>query len=273
MPTHNTGADAAGTATADGATRADGRADAVLAGRGSKPHITITVDFNDLKAATANATGQLIYGEALSAATIRRLACDAHILPIVLGSNSQPLDVGTTVRLATGPMRKALTARDKGCVCCGAPPMYCDAHHIISWIDGGETKLTNLVLLCKRCHRDLHAGHWNIHIANGIVDVARPTWATPDPVPRNRYRPPPTTPGTRGPDATSAAAPARAWPRDTDPPWITPEESARLNPWGDGPSSLVTRECGEGNTVEDDSESSTDPWGEVRGSRGDDTAA
>ena len=165
-------------------------------GHGPKPHITVTIDYNDLKAATADKLGHLIYGDALSAATIRRLACDAHILPIVLGSNSQPLDVGTTVRLATGPIRKALITRDKGCVCCGAPPIYCDAHHVISWIDGGETKITNLVLLCKRCHRDLHAGHWTIQITNGIVEVARPAWATPDPVPRDRYRPPTTTPTT-----------------------------------------------------------------------------
>ncbi|MGY4767908.1 DUF222 domain-containing protein [Kribbella sp. CWNU-51] len=179
-----------------------------IPGHGPKPHITVTIDYNDLKAATADKLGHLTYGDALSAATIRRLACDAHILPIVLGSDSQPLDVGTTVRLATGPIRKALITRDKGCVCCGAPPIYCDAHHVISWIDGGETKITNLVLLCKRCHRDLHAGHWDIHITNGIVDVARPAWATPNPIPRDRYRPPTTTPN-RHPAHPRAEQPTR----------------------------------------------------------------
>lgn len=207
-----------------------------IPGHGQKPQILVTIDFNDLKTAAANATGQLIYGDALSAATIRRVACAAQILPVVLGSDSQPLDVGTTARLATGSMRKALIARDRGCVCCGAPPIYCDAHHVISWIDGGETKIENLVLLCKRCHRDLHAGHWNIHITNGIVEVTRPAWATPDPVPRGRYRPPTVNPhpADATPDATPDA-PARAWPRDTDPPWITAEEPARLNPWGEDP--------------------------------------
>ncbi len=133
--------------------------------------------------------------------------------PIVLGSDSQPLDVGTTIRLATGPIRNALITRDKGCVCCGAPPIYCDAHHVVHWIDGGATKLTNLALLCKRCHRDLHAGHWTIRITDGVVHVTRPTWATPDPVPRGRYRPPtttadpsPTTRGTAGPWATVRGA-------------------------------------------------------------------
>ncbi|MEU4290187.1 DUF222 domain-containing protein [Kribbella sp. NPDC026596] len=213
-----------------------------IPGHGPKAHITVTIDFNDLKTATAHKIGHLTYGDALSAATIRRLACDAQILPIVLGSDSQPLDVGTTVRLATGPIRKALIARDKGCVCCGAPPIYCDAHHVISWIDGGETTITNLVLLCKRCHRDLHAGHWNIDITNGTVHVARPAWATPNPAPCGRYRPPTTDP-VSGADhgsttreaagATTAGRSARAWPRETDPQWITPENTARLNPWGD----------------------------------------
>jgi hypothetical protein len=253
--------------TADGATHADGGANEFRAGHGAKPHITVTIDFNDLKAATATAIGQLIYGGNLSAATIRRLACDAHILPIVLGSDSQPLDVGTTVRLATGPMRKALITRDKGCVCCGAPPIYCDAHHVISWIDGGETKINNLVLLCKRCHRDLHAGHWNIHITNGIVHVARPTWAAPDLVPRGRYRPPtarlhPAAPAATPPGTAVPNAPARAWPRDTDPPWIPAEAAARLDPWGersdDAPQRVPEEAAGQGSARAD-----VDIWGEA----------
>ncbi|MGW6200063.1 DUF222 domain-containing protein [Kribbella sp. NPDC055110] len=227
---------------------------AAATGDGQKPQVLVTIDFNDLKAATATATGQLIYGDALSAATIRRLACDAHILPIVLGSDSQPLDVGTTVRLATGTMRKALIARDKGCVCCGAPPIYCDAHHVISWIDGGETKLTNLVLLCKRCHRDLHAGHWNIHITHGVVHVARPSWAVPDPVPRGRYRPPTTEPLTTA--TTTGGTSARVWPRETDPPWITAEDATRLNPWGDAPDEQPARTRTRPPTAD------FDPWGD-----------
>jgi hypothetical protein len=143
------------------------------------------------------------------------------VIPIVLGSKSQPLDVGTTVRLVTGPMRQALNARDRGCVACGAKPIHCEAHHIVSWIDGGTTKITNLVLLCKRCHIDLHLGHWTIQIIDEVVHVSRPDWAIPDPVPRNKYSPPNTTP----------TSPTRIWPRDIDPPWITPEEAARLNPW------------------------------------------
>jgi len=250
-PGHGTaGHGTAGHGTADGPSHdmVDATTDArrhhgggFIPGHGPKAHITVTIDFNDLKAATADKIGHLIYGDGLSAATIRRLACDAQILPIVLGSDSQPLDVGTTVRLATGPMRKALIARDKGCVCCGAPPIYCDAHHVVSWIDGGATKLTNLALLCKRCHRDLHAGHWDIQITNGVVHVSRPTWAIPAPVPHGRYRPPTTTPHPPMPESTTAGTPTRAWPRDTDPPWITSDDTKRINPWGDPPDQRPTR--------------------------------
>ncbi|WP_132144608.1 HNH endonuclease signature motif containing protein [Kribbella antiqua] len=153
-------------------------------GLGAKANITVTIDFNDLKNVTANATGQLVYGDNLSAGAVRRLACDANIIPLVLGSNSEPLDVGRSERLVNRAMRRALNARDKGCVVCGAPPIYCDAHHLTHWIDGGETRVDNLVLLCRRHHVDLHHGHWTITIVDGAVQVTRPTWA--DPAPRHK---------------------------------------------------------------------------------------
>ncbi|MGW6282156.1 DUF222 domain-containing protein, partial [Kribbella sp. NPDC055071] len=118
-------------------------------GYGAKATITVTIDYDDLKAATARATGDLVYCDGLSAATIRRLACDAKIIPLVIGSTSEPLDVGRSQRLVTRAMRRALNARDKGCVICGAPPIHCDAHHLQSWIDGGATATHNLVLLCR----------------------------------------------------------------------------------------------------------------------------
>ncbi|MEU4391697.1 DUF222 domain-containing protein [Kribbella sp. NPDC023855] len=143
------------------------------------PHITITIDFEDLRTATSQAVGELVYGDNLSAAAVRRLACDAAILPIVLGSDSQPLDVGTEQRFVTRPIRRALFKRDKGCVICKAPPWQCHAHHLIHWIDGGPTSITNLVLLCAGHHRAVHSGQWTITVTGGMVQVTRPTWTTP----------------------------------------------------------------------------------------------
>jgi hypothetical protein len=133
---------------------------------------------------------------------------------------------------------------------CGAPPIQCDAHHLIHWIDGGPTALSNLVLLCRAHHIQIHHGHWTITITAGRVNVTRPTWAEPPPT-RLKRRRPPGTPDTRGasgsPRSPGAAGdeqppgddgpprPAPAWPHTSDIPWITPEETARLNPWGDQP--------------------------------------
>ncbi|MET9314874.1 DUF222 domain-containing protein, partial [Kribbella sp. NPDC003505] len=180
-----------------------------VAGYGAKATITVTIDFDDLKAATADAVGRTVYSGGLSAATIRRLACDANIIPLVLGSNSEPLDVGRRVRLVTKAMRRALEARDRGCVVCGAPPVMCDAHHLVSWIDGGHTKVSNLALLCRRHHTDLHKGRWHLAILDGIVRVARPAWAEPAPTPATarrtappRARPPGSGPGSRESEPT-----------------------------------------------------------------------
>ncbi|WP_134118418.1 HNH endonuclease signature motif containing protein [Kribbella kalugense] len=220
-------------------------------GFGAKANITVTIDLNDLKAATADATGTLMYGDQLSAAAIRRLACDAKIIPLVLGSNSQPLDVGRAERLVTRAMRRALNARDKGCVVCGAPPIMCDAHHLRSWINGGPTAIWNLALLCRRHHTDLHNGHWTITITNNTVHVTRPTWADPPPQPRPTASasleataaPRPNTRATAAPDAQSPRSTPRSGP-SSDPRsgrrssrWSadepTMQEAARFAVWGD----------------------------------------
>ncbi|MGW5195687.1 DUF222 domain-containing protein [Kribbella sp. NPDC004138] len=206
-------ASTADTAGAAGAAGAGGR----VAGYGAKATITVTIDLDDLKAATADAVGRTVYSGGLSAATIRRLACDANIIPLVLGSNSEPLDVGRRVRLVTKAMRRALDARDRGCVVCGAPPIMCDAHHLSSWIDGGHTKVDNLALLCRRHHTDLHRGRWHLTILDGIVRVARPSWAEPAPTPATARRtaPPHAQPRrTASPDARAR----RTAPLDADAP-------------------------------------------------------
>ncbi|ONI78474.1 hypothetical protein BWI15_00960 [Kribbella sp. ALI-6-A] len=143
-----------------------------------KPHITVTIGLDDLIAGTG--VGTLASGATLSTATIRRLACDAGIIPLVLGSASEPLDVGTEHRFVTRAIRQALNTRDKGCIICQAPPAMCEAHHLIHWADGGPTNLTNLALLCKAHHIDVHQGHWTITTHQGHPHPNRPTWANPD---------------------------------------------------------------------------------------------
>lgn len=207
-----------------------------IPGHGPKAHLTVTIDYDSLRSAAAGAIGDAVFGDGLSAATVRRLACDAQVIPVVLGSKSQPLDVGTTKRLVTGPMRLALNARDRGCVVCGAPPIQCEAHHLVHWVDGGDTAVGNLVLLCKRHHLDLHAGHWHIEIIDDVVHVSRPTWATPARIPRDHYQPVPYHPfpaphddgaGPAGGDATRLSAPTPGLSRAPS------TDVARLAIWGD----------------------------------------
>jgi hypothetical protein len=151
-----------------------------------KPHITVTIPLHNLE--TATGVGTLASGTTLSAATIRRLACDAGVIPLVLGSNSEPLDVGTEHRYVTRPIRQALNARDKGCVICQAPTAICEAHHIVHWADGGPTTITNLALLCKAHHIEVHQGHRTLTFHNGHPQPTTPAWATPDPHPPGPHR-------------------------------------------------------------------------------------
>ena len=200
---------------------------------GVKPHITVTIGLDDLINAGKHATGDLTYGTGLSASAVRMLACDGGIIPMVLGSDSQPLDVGREQRFVTGPIRTALIHRDKGCVICGAPPIFCDAHHLLSWLEGGPTCLSNLVLLCRVHHIAVHQGHWNLTITNNRVAVTRPAWTEPNRrtlLSLARGRPPsppdPTPTEPRPPGPTEPPRPARARPMPGDAPGPTSTEPA-----------------------------------------------
>ncbi|UIJ35349.1 HNH endonuclease signature motif containing protein [Allobranchiibius sp. GilTou73] len=102
--------------------------------------------------------GRTTDGDHLDAGTLRRMACDADLIPIVLGGESEALDVGRAKRLFTGGLRTAIIHRDQHCTFpgCDRPPDWCDAHHITPWWAGGLTNLTNAALLCARHHTIVH---------------------------------------------------------------------------------------------------------------------
>src|SRR5665811_1401041 len=99
----------------------------------TKAQIVVTIDYDRLVSAVKGA-GTTLGGQVLSPQTVRKLACDANIIPMVLGSQGQPLDVGRTKRLVTPALLAALWARDKGCTYpgCGRPPQWTDAHDSMS---------------------------------------------------------------------------------------------------------------------------------------------
>jgi hypothetical protein len=155
---------------------------------GATPRLTLTMDLQDLKNRAGLATTET--GEQLSASAIRRICCDSDVIPAILGSNSEVLDVGRTQRLVTAAIWKALIARDQHCRFpnCTRPPIMCHAHHIQHWIDGGATSLDNMILLCGHHHRLIHAGPWTIR-RDGPAEF---TFAPPPGTRRARTsRPPP----------------------------------------------------------------------------------
>lgn len=132
---------------------------------GDRPQLSVTMRFDELRDQVGFAT--LDSGERLTPAQARRLACDAQVLPAVLGSQGQVLDVGQSRRLITGALRRALVLRDGGCAfpACDRPPRWAEGHHIRSWIDGGPTSLDNSVLLCGPHHRVVHHTAWTVRLA------------------------------------------------------------------------------------------------------------
>ncbi|WP_327033214.1 HNH endonuclease signature motif containing protein [Micromonospora ureilytica] len=152
---------------------------------GDRPQLVVTVSLDEL--VNGVRAGALETGTRLTPGAVRRLACDAGVLPVVLGGNSQVLDVGRQRRLFTGPLRRALVLRDGGCAFpgCDRPPRWCDGHHLRHWADGGVTALGNAVLLCGYHHRFIHRGDWTVRIAaDGRPDFLPPSWLDPLRTPR-----------------------------------------------------------------------------------------
>ena len=123
----------------------------------------------------------------VSAETARRIASDAGKVRMTHRSG-QVLNVGRKTRTIPPPIRRALEFRDQGCRFPGCTSKHCDAHHIVHWADGGETKLSNLVLLCRRHHRLLHEGGFGVRLAgDGAVQFTdargRPLERSPAPPP------------------------------------------------------------------------------------------
>lgn len=166
---------------------------------GDRPHMTILIDYAMLLADCQRAG--LADGTQLTASQLRQYACDAGVLPVILGGPSGVLDVGRQQRLVTLDIRKALHARDQGCVFpgCNRPAADCDAHHIIPWQQQGDTSLANLCLLCKHHHNLLEPDprrsdlQWQVRIGtDGVPEVTPPKHVDEHRRPRRhqRFRPP-----------------------------------------------------------------------------------
>ena len=115
------------------------------------------------------------HGPHVSAETARRLACDASVVVMTHDREGNVLDVGRKRRTPPPALRRALDHRDRGCRFPGCRNRFCESHHVQHWTRGGETKLGNLLLFCRRHHRCFHEGGWTMELGEaGEARVYRP---------------------------------------------------------------------------------------------------
>lgn len=143
------------------------------------PELVVLVDLQTLTTGLPTEGGmcESLGGGELSPETVRRLACDAGITPVVMGGDSLPLDVGRTKRVATAAQRKALRAMYRTCAHpkCNRRFNWCRMHHITFWEFGGLTCIENLLPLCDEHHHEVHEGGWTLTMTPDRVC----TWITP----------------------------------------------------------------------------------------------
>ncbi|QDY89637.1 DUF222 domain-containing protein [Arthrobacter sp. UKPF54-2] len=183
---------------------------------GLRPQVMVTIDYRDLlerltrltdteEAATLDGTGDaggpgtgpfgftgtgtMAFTGPVTAATIRKIACDADIIPVLLGSEGRVLDIGRTTRVFPPHIRKAITARDQGCTFpgCTIPAPWCEAHHITYWSRAGTTSTDNGTLLCSHHHHLIHKEQWTIQPRNGIPWFIPPPHIDPHQTPRRNH--------------------------------------------------------------------------------------
>ncbi len=193
---------------------------------GDRPRIVVTLTYDTLLRVAREAgvlTGKLAGSRhRVPAGVLRRLLCDADLLPAVLGGRSEVLDVGRTRRLVTPSIRTALELRDGGCIFpgCDKPPQDCHAHHLTPWWAGGRTSLSNLVLACPHHHGIIEPGHdptadrWHARLGvDGLAEVVPPTRVDPRRRPKRHARlsqPADKRPAERPPADRSASPQPRA---------------------------------------------------------------
>ena len=159
----------AGTVTAAAPDRRSRRGDAQVV-----VHIDLRTLIHDIN--RVDRTCHLDDGTPVPAEPARRIACNAGLIPVVLGGPSEPLDVGRSSRLATPAQRVALRARSATCEFhgCTIPSSWTEAHHLDPWEHNGPTDIDNLANLCTRHHHAVHEGKWSVERVKGVTYTRRP---------------------------------------------------------------------------------------------------
>lgn len=147
---------------------------------GYQPQVMVNIDHEslerDLKASDRLFRSDAVHSGPINPRIIRQLACNADLLPVVLGSGSQVVDAGNRARLFSAEQRKILYARDRGCTFpgCQTGMDKCQAHHVHEYSRGGVTTLENAALVCSFHHHVVHETEWTIDMRSGV-----PFWKPP----------------------------------------------------------------------------------------------
>ncbi|HEY5033944.1 MAG TPA: DUF222 domain-containing protein [Candidatus Dormibacteraeota bacterium] len=151
-----------------------------------RTHLQVTTSLETLLGLNGAPAAELEFSLPISAKAVERLACDCSVTRILLGSTSMVIDVGRAKRVISGPARKALNVRDRGCTWpgCDRPATWTSGHHLKHWIHGGTNEPHNLTLLCYRHHWMVHEGGWQILRGDGGRMVTIPPTVTFGPSPR-----------------------------------------------------------------------------------------
>ena len=148
-----------------------------LACGGRPGNLQVTASIETVKGLAGAVGGEMEFSLPVSSTTVQRIACDCSVMRVLLDQESVVVDVGRSRRVVAGAMRRALAARDGHCRWphCDRPASWSDAHHVIHWSKGGETDLSNMVLLCHRHHWLVHEGGWQLVKTQEGVRAIAPT--------------------------------------------------------------------------------------------------
>ena len=142
---------------------------------GTKATLMVTIGLDDLRNRTRPGVlvGGVDGGRLLGPETVRRLACDGILIPAILDTDGQLLRLGRGRRAFTSAQIRGLWLRDRQCTFpgCTAPATWCDAHHVLHWLDGGPTDVTNGTLLCERHHTIVHRDRLNATLSSSGTDT------------------------------------------------------------------------------------------------------
>ena len=142
---------------------------------GAAPTVLVHININDLLAGRGAGWIDGIDGP-LTVTQVDELVCAGGYQPVLFGHNGKILHLGTSNRFFNANQRRALAARDGGCIIpgCTVPPHLTQVHHLKGWRQGGPTDIDNAVLICNAGHASIETSGWDIDMRDGRPWVRGP---------------------------------------------------------------------------------------------------